>query len=184
MLKGAGLVAIAVVSGLIWFLIRHQDAPAKVADTPPQNTGAYTFTKVLGPVKSDDCAAKSSSDTKRFFQENPCQSLSRALYTTETGGKKVLVSVVLVGMPDSAKAKQLKTLTEQDGTGNVTDLVMDGTYKASGAPRVGGKTAAYAGQVSGANVTIVLAEFYGKHTDDDLLQRVAQDAVRLSADLK
>ena len=61
---------------------------------------------------------------------------------------------------------------------------MDGTYKASGAPRVGGKTAAYAGQVSGANVTIVLAEFYGKHTDDDLLQRVAQDAVRLSADLK
>ncbi|HKN51384.1 MAG TPA: hypothetical protein VJX66_02720, partial [Amycolatopsis sp.] len=37
-LKGAGLVAIAVVSGLIWFLIRHQDAPAKVADTPPQNT--------------------------------------------------------------------------------------------------------------------------------------------------
>jgi hypothetical protein len=144
----------------------------------------YTFTKVLGPVKADDCAAKSTGKTQAFFQENPCQSLARALYTTETGGKKVLVSVVLVGMPDSEKAKALETLTERDGTGNVTDLVSDGSYKASNAPRVGGSKAAYAGQVDGADVTIVLAEYYGKHTDDTLLKRIAADAVRLSSDLR
>lgn len=185
-LKGAGLVAIAVVSGLLWFLIRHEDAPAQAA--PPtgsqQSTGSYKFTQVAGPDKSADCAAKSYDETKKFFQDNPCSSLTRALYSTESGGAKALVSVVLVGMPDSDKAKALKALTEKDGTGNVTDLVKDGTYKASGAPRVSGADAAYSSSVDGTNVTIVLADFYGKHTDKALIERIADDALRLSADLR
>lgn len=184
LLRGAGLVAIAVVSGLLWFLIRHDSTPAEpVAQPPAQNSGQFQFTKVAGPERSDDCAAKSYGKTKDFFTDNPCQSLVRALYTTETGGAKALVSVVLVGMPDSAKAKQLKTLTEKDGTGNVTDLVRDKTFAGTGTPSVSGSDAAYASRVEGTNVTIVLADFYAKHKDKDLIEKIADDALRLSADL-
>jgi hypothetical protein len=184
LVKGGGLVAIAVISGLLWFLIRHDDTPAPpVAQPPAQNTGLFTFKQVAGPDKGDDCAAKSYGDTKKFFQDNPCRSLVRALYTTESGGAKALVSVVVVGMPDSTKAKALKTLTGQDGTGNVTDLVKDGSYAVSGAPKVSGSDAAYSSQVDGTNVTIVLADFYGKHTDKALIEKIADDAIRLSSDL-
>ena len=184
LLKGAGLVAIAVVSGLLWFLIRHDSTPeTPVAQPAAQNTGQFQFTQVAGPDKSDDCVAKSYGDTKGFFQDNPCQSLVRALYTTESGGAKALVSVVLVGMPDSAKAKALKTLTEKDGTGNVTDLVQDKTFTDAGAPRVSGTNAAYASKADGTNTTIVLADLYGKHTDKALIKKIADDALRLSAEL-
>lgn len=184
LLRGAGLVAIAVVSGLLWFLIRHDSAPDEpVAQPPAHTTGQYQFTLVAGPARSNECATKSYGKTHDFFQDNECQSLVRALYTTESGGAKALVSVVLVGMPDSTKAKALKTLTEQDGTGNVTDLVKDKTFAGSGAPSVSGTNAAYASKVDGTNTTIVLADFYAKHTDTTLLKKIADDALRLSADL-
>ncbi|SFW76177.1 hypothetical protein [Amycolatopsis australiensis] len=185
LLKGAGLVAIAVVSGLLWFLIRHDSTPEEpVAQPPAQNTGQFQFTQVAGPEKTTDCAAKSYGKTHDFFQDNPCQSLVRALYTTESGGAKALVSVVVVGMPDSAKAKALKALTEKDGTGNVTDLVKDKTFAGKGTPSVSGSDAAYASKVEGTNTTIVLADFYAQHTDETLLKKIAADALRLSADLK
>jgi len=184
LLKGAGLVAIAVVSGLLWFLIRHDSAPDEpVAQPPAQNTGQYKFTLVAGPAKTTDCVEKSYGDTKAFFQDSPCQSLVRALYTTESGGAKALVSVALVGMPDSSKAKALKALTERDGTGNVTDLVKDKTFAGSGTPSVSGKDAAYSSKVDGTNTTIVLADFYDKHKDEKLIESIADDALRLSADL-
>ena len=182
-LRGAGLVAIAVISGLLWFLIRHDSSPdGPTAQPPAQNTGQYQFTRVAGPVKTTDCAAKSYGKTKDFFQDNPCQSLVRALYTTESGGAKALVSVVLVGMPDSTKAKALKTLTEKDGTGNVTDLVRDKTFAAAGTPSVSGENAAYTSRVEGTNATIVLGDFYDKHRDKALIDKITKDALRLSAD--
>jgi hypothetical protein len=184
LLRGAGLVAIAVVSGLLWYLIRHDSASDEpVAQPPAQNTGQFQFTKVAGPDKGGDCTAKSYGRTKDFFQDNPCQSLVRALYTTESGGAKALVSVVVVGMPDSSKAKALKALTEKDGTGNVTDLVRDKTFAGTGTPSVSGSDAAYASKVDGTNTTIVLADFYAKHQDKDLIEKIADDALRLSADL-
>ncbi|WP_284749503.1 hypothetical protein [Amycolatopsis sp. RTGN1] len=185
MLRGAGLVAIAVVSGLLWFLIRHDSGPDEpVAQPPAQNTGQYQFTLVAGPSKSNECASKSYGKTHDFFQDNECQSLVRALYTTESGGAKALVSVVLVGMPDSTQAKALKTLTEQDNTGNVTDLVRDKTFAGSGVPSVSGSDAAFSSKVDGTNTTIVLADFYAKHKDKALIKKIADDALRLSADLK
>ncbi|MDQ7810211.1 hypothetical protein Q5425_41355 [Amycolatopsis sp. A133] len=184
LLRGAGLVAIAVVSGLLWFLIRHGSATDEpVAQPPAQNTGQFKFTKVAGPEKSADCAAKSYGDTKDFFTDSPCRSLVRALYTAESGGAKALVSVVVVGMPDSTQAKALKALTEKDGTGNVTDLVKDKTFAGTGTPSVSGSDAAYASTVDGTNTTIVLADFYDKHKDKNLIERIADDALRLSSDL-
>ncbi|MFF4596624.1 hypothetical protein ACQPXB_32065 [Amycolatopsis sp. CA-161197] len=183
LVRGAGLVVIAVVAGLIWFLIRHDSTPEPVAAQEPAKTNPFDYKLVEGPNKSTDCAAKAYDDTKKFFQTNPCTSLARGLYTVEYGDAKALVSVVKVSMPTAAQATQLKALTDQDGTGNVSDLVRDGTYKAAGAPKVSGDQAEYESQVTGTDVTIVLADFYAKHRDDVLLKRIATGALDLGADL-
>ena len=182
LLRGAGLVAIAVVAGLVWFLIRHDSTPEPVAQEPVK-TNPFDYKLVEGPNKSTDCAAKAYDDTKKFFQANPCSALARGLYTVKYGDAKALVSVVKVSMPTAAQAAQLKALTDQDGTGNVSDLVRDGTYKAAGAPKVSGDQAEYESRVTGTDVTIVLADFYAKHRDDVLLKRIATNALDLGADL-
>ncbi|KZB83647.1 hypothetical protein [Amycolatopsis regifaucium] len=182
-LRGAALVAIAVVSSLLWWLIRHEPETTPVADTPSKS-GQFQYTLIEGPQVTSDCVSKSYGDTKDFFTQTPCTRLSRALYTTETGGQKALVSVVLVTMPGEVTATQLKALTDKDGTGNVSDLVRDGTFKDQGAPKISGQDAAYDSHVTGPEVAIVLAGFYNKHKDKPVLERIATDALRLSGDLR
>ncbi|WP_326837993.1 hypothetical protein VSH64_20570 [Amycolatopsis rhabdoformis] len=182
LVRGAGLLVIAVVAGLVWYLIRHDSTPAPVAQEPVK-TSPFDYRLVEGPNKSADCAAKSYDDTKKFFQANPCGSLARGLYTVEYGDAKALVSVVKVSMPTAAQATALKALTDRDGTGNVSDLVRDGTYKAAGAPKVSGDQAEYESAVTGTDVTIVLADFYARHRDDVLLKRIATGALELGPNL-
>jgi hypothetical protein len=182
LLKGAGLVAVAVVSGLLWWLVRHE-TPQAVAQPPAQN-GEFAFTIANGPQVSTNCEENAYDKTKTFFADNPCQRLSRALYTTTSGGAKALVSVVLVTMPDAASANQLKALTDKDGTGNVNDLIKDGTAKIDGAPKIYKSQAQYDSRVNGSEVTIVMTDFFANHQDKALLQRIAFDALRLSDELR
>jgi hypothetical protein len=180
LLKGAGLVAIAVVSGLLWWLIRHE-VPTPVVAQQPQKTGQFEFTMVEGPKVSTNCEENSHGEVKKFFADTPCMRLSRALYETTYGGAKALISVVLVGMPDSDKAAALKKVTDADNTGNINDLVYDKTAKITGAPNIG--NGEYESRLGGTQVTIVLADFYDKHKDDALRLRIATEALTLSAKL-
>jgi hypothetical protein len=181
--KGAGLVAIAVVSGLLWYLIVHTDPPP-VADQQPSPTAGYDFVLAEGPVVATDCVAKSYGKTKQFFDDTNCKRLSRAIYTGKSDGRPVLVSVVLVTMPDAAKADQLKTLTDTDGTGNVTDLVKDGTYKTKGGLKLSDEAGQYQSSVSGDSITIVLAKFLDQHPDKVALAKVTAAALHLSSALR
>jgi hypothetical protein len=146
------------------------------------NGGAYDFTLAEGPVVSTDCASNSYGKTKAFFNDHPCSRLSRALYTTTSGGAKVLVSVMLVRMPDAGQAQQLKTLTDQDKTGNVNDLVRDGTSKIAGAPDLG--SGQYTSATDGPEATIVLAKFFDNRSAKPLLTQICADATRLAANLR
>lgn len=180
LLKGVALVCIAVVSGLLWWLVRHE--PPQSVPQPLAQTGEFAFTLVEGPQVSTNCEQNSYDETKTFFAGNPCKRLSRALYTTNSGGAKALVSVVLVTMPDAASAQALKAVIDRDGTGNVSDLVKDGTAKIEGAPKIyKGK---YSSRVNGSEVTIVLADFFANHQDTALRERIALDAFRLSGELR
>lgn len=161
----------------------HQD-PVQVADQQPSPTAGYDFVVVDGPIVSPECAALSYGKTKKFFGETNCKRLSRAIYTGTAEGKKVLVSVVLVTMPDAAKAKQLKTLTDTDGTGNISDLVRDGSYKTQGGLKLSDEAGQYQSSVSGADVTIVLAKFLDQHEDKPALAKVTAAALHLSAALR
>ncbi|MBB4682718.1 hypothetical protein [Amycolatopsis jiangsuensis] len=181
LLRGGGLVVIAVVAGLVWYLVRHDSTPEQPVAQPSAQSQGFAFELVEGPVKATDCADNSYSGAKKYFQENPCTSLSRALYTAPSGSAKALVSVAVVTMPTAAQATALKQLTDTDGTGNVSDLVRDGTYHGSGAPKLSGDKAEYESEATGTDVTIVLADFYAGHQDPALLQRIAKDALKLSA---
>ena len=84
-------------------------------------------------------------------------------------------------MPDAAQAQQLKAVTDTNGTGNVNDLVRDGTATLPRAPVVA--RGAYHSEVDGQQVTIVETNFFGEHSDDELLAEIAGDAARLSEHL-
>ncbi|OXM71941.1 MULTISPECIES: hypothetical protein [Amycolatopsis] len=176
-LKIAGLVAVAVVAGLVWWLVRGgsaEEAPP-AAQAPAKE---FQFTVTEGPVAATDCAANSYSQVKQFFAEHPCQRLSRALYTTASGASRALVSVAVVTMATPEEAQQLKKLADTDGTGNVNDLVRDGTAKIPGAPKLAGGD--YLSRVTGSSVTIVLSAFFDGHSDEATLQRISKEALDLA----
>lgn len=179
--KGVGLVAVAIVSGLVWWLIRHDDvAAANEAATQEQSAppaGEFQFSAVSEPVSVSDCVANSYGKIKDWFAEHPCTKLDRTLHVTDVEGKRALVSVALVTMPDQAQATQLKAITDTDNTGNVNDLVRDGSVQIPGAPNVA--QGEYQSKADGATVTIVEANFFDGHEDAALLPRIANDAVRL-----
>ena len=111
-----------------------------------------------------------------WYAERPCEQVVRGLYVTEEGDARALVSVVLVTMPDESLAQQLKAVTDTDGTGNVNDLVRDGTASLPRAPvMIPGQ---YHSEVEGREVTIVETDFFDEHTDPDLLHDISVDAAR------
>lgn len=171
---------VAVLSGLIWYLVRREPTPP----LPPPGTRAkeFSFAMLEGPVVSTNCAANSTGSVKKWFTSHPCQRLARGLYTTAYGNDQVLVSVALVNAADPAQAQQLKELVDQDGTGNIENLLDDGTANVPGAVK---KLAegTYASRVSGNQVTIVLSEFSDGHTDKAVLSRVDNEALDLADQL-
>ncbi|PXY27964.1 hypothetical protein BAY60_16590 [Prauserella muralis] len=187
LLRGAGLVAVAVVAGLIWGLLRTSGSGVEGQAEPtvtedPLTSGAFDYTVVAGPQRSTDCAGNAYGDVADWLASTPCSRLDRALYTTGSGEARALVSVVLVTMPDAGGARQLKAITDTEGTGNINDLVRDGTANLPGAPEVAGGE--YASTAEGSEVTIVEAAYFGERAADDTLARIAADALRLSAALR
>ncbi|TNC24087.1 hypothetical protein [Amycolatopsis alkalitolerans] len=177
LLKAMGLVAVAVVAGLVWWLIRHEPE-APVAQAPAKE---FSFTAAGGPVAGTDCAGKSTGEVRRWFADHACRKLTRALFTTNASGSKALVSVVVVTMPTDAGAGRLKALVDTDGTGNVLDLVHDGTARIAGAPALAGGE--YASHADGNRVTIVLSAFFDGRQDRATLGRVNTEALDLATRL-
>lgn len=70
-----------------------------------------------------------------------------------------MVSVSRVTTADDATARELRALTDRNGSGNVSDLLREGvTY--DGAP-AGLRSAQYASAVSGSTVTVVESAWSG-----------------------
>ncbi|TQN44004.1 hypothetical protein FHU33_3481 [Blastococcus colisei] len=131
-----------------------QEAGPEVGDT--QLVGGTSFT--VEAVQVDDtCAGHAYGDTAAFLAATDCTGLSRALYSAEVEGAPVVVSVVRVRMPDTGVARELQTLTDRNGSGNVSDLLREGVrYPGSPAELSG---AEYASAVSGSAVTIVESDW-------------------------
>lgn len=181
--RGLALFAISVVSGLLWLLI-DPGGGDKVADDksspdqPPQ--GRYEFITKKWEQGDGNCGDVSTEKIAEFFEQHPCQHLTRALYiTTLNNGERVLTSVVTAKMPTAASASQLEKLTTRNGTGNIEDLVSAGRPVPDDYPDLDGDLG-YASQQQGRLVVIgESAYFRNPNRDDARLKGVTVDALRL-----
>lgn len=188
-LKGLGLLGIAVVSGLLWFLIRNNPAKPHQADNtpPPAPTGKYQFDPFQGQTTVSDCAAHSTGAVANFLKNDSCTSLTRSLYTTTLDGtQKVATSVAVVQMTSQGEAESLKSVSDEDNSGHVKDLIEDGVATIPDGPS-SLQLAGYESKVKGDKLIIVMTEYADKTMDassnlnkkstDDTLKAVSTDAI-------
>lgn len=195
LLRGLGLVAVAVISGLVWWYINN-DTPQAASTDPPatqQVAGEFAFTphqQVPQPRKDSTCPEHAYGDIQKFLAQTRCQQLTRGLYTTTTkDGRTVLTSVAVVRMASDEDAKKLREKADSDNTGNVKDLIREGVVKVPNLKSLSKADGYYAVQ-QGSNVIIVESDFdpasKAKTTpaeqDEPLLDRICKDAVRLGKD--
>jgi hypothetical protein len=184
-LKGLGLLGVALVSGLLWYLVRNNPAPAGTTLTPQttQQTGVYQFQGYHETTTETDCAAHSTDRVHTFFTQHPCQSLLRSLYTTTlVNGQKVITSVAVVQMNNLANARAMRAVSDGNGTGHVKDLVEDGVVIPGGPSEL--QDAGYFSTIKGNRVVIVMTEFVEGDLDqratltnaDAALRAVSKDA--------
>ncbi|WP_026197395.1 hypothetical protein [Sciscionella marina] len=183
--KLVALVAIAVVSGVIWWLANRdgsgqdpeQAAGQSNAGTPGSSAANKPrFERVGGPVDGDDCRKRSYGTAKKYFKEHNCAALHQVLYASETERGKVLSSVSTVTMASPGDANGLKRLTDSDGTGNVTDLVTAGVRLPGGPKTV--KGSGYASKVRGNTMIVVESGFFASSQHGDaFLTKVSKAAL-------
>jgi hypothetical protein len=189
-LRAAGLVAVAVVSGLVWFYVTNDSTstPTNGADqsSTQEPEGVYPFRShedMPNPDRVDSCADHAYGDTQKFLKTNKCDHLSRQLFVTEVDKRTVYASVSVIVMRDAATADELRQLTDLDGRGNVNDVLRDGVVTIDGLNTLGGH-GGYKSRQTGKEVVIIEADFAPKdkssNKDDPILDEVCEDALRLA----
>ncbi|MFD7656448.1 hypothetical protein ACFV4N_20965 [Actinosynnema sp. NPDC059797] len=188
-LKGVGLLGVAVLSGLVWLLVKPSGETTTTPTTTSTPAGQFAFTKspqVPEPLRDSDCASHAYGETRTFLTKTPCQQLTRALYTTTTpDGATVYTSVSVVRMKTAEDAAALKDLTNRNGTGNVNDLIKDGAVEVPGMTTLG--NGGYASDQRDREVIIIESDT-AKHGPNEtehnhLMKKISFDALRLAADL-
>jgi hypothetical protein len=194
-LRIAGLVAVAVVSGLAWYYINNDDTstPTTAGDqtTEQQPDGVYQFTAhddMPSPERDSNCAKHAYDDVQKFLQDTPCDHLARQLFVAEVDERVIYVSVSVVTMSTEDEAAELRTLTDTNGSGNVSDVVRDELVRIDGLDRLSAHDG-YKSKQSGRDVIIVEADFDpddqsdDEKTDEELLDSVCEDALRLGPEV-
>ena len=191
-LRAAGLVAVAVVSGLIWFYITDDSGSTPSDGAGQSGTQAPPSVYKFEPHKDmprpdtvDDCAKHAYDATRTFLTNTPCDHLSRQLFVADYKGRTVYTSVSVVVMRDADKADQLRQLTDKNGSGNVSDVVRDGVVKIDGLKTLSANDG-YKSKQTGKEVVIVESDFAPKDrsgdktADQDALDDVCEDALSLA----
>lgn len=174
--RGLGLVAVAVVSGLLWLAVKPDSAGPPGGSEQPTK---YDFALLQQVEGLQGCADVSNGRIKQYLKQHPCQHLTRALYTTKLpDGQQVLSSVTTVLMPDADSAARLNALTTKDKTGNINDLVDDGSIGTERYPKLG--DAGYDSAAQGNLVAIGDSAYFGKRSQDGdpQLREVTAEALK------
>ena len=185
--KALALVGVAVVSGFVWWVLQPSDPVDQPVAKPQKTAGEYEFTTVPElpePVKDSDCAAHATSQTQAFFKTTPCVQLTRAFYTAKLpNGSTVYSSVSVVKMKTADEARQLRELTQKDGTGNVKDLVLDKAISVP--PLTTLANGGYASEQRDQLVVIVESDSPTRAADalahNKEMKKVSADAIRLAS---
>lgn len=192
----AGLVAVALLSGFLWAYLQGDGGGGGGGETPGGGdpnaqdvpAGRFEFSAHEGmtePKVDTDCAANSRDKVKRFFENNPCVKLTRALYTSTPPGQDKLVYtwVAVVEMDSPEQASRLYDLAHEDGSGNVTDPLLAGLVDVEGVGKYGLGTGGYFSQRNDSSVIIVESDWMPSEKrnqeENKFLEEVSADAVRL-----
>jgi hypothetical protein len=190
LLRGLGLVGVAVVSGMLWWLIQQGGNSPASDNTATTGTakpaGKYTFAKapeLPDTVRDSNCEEHSYNKVKTFFRDHKCVGLTRQLYTADINGRKTYTSVSVVQMGNAQDAQALENLTRQNDTGNVIDVLKDKGVKVTNLKSLTG--GGFAAKTTGQTVIIVESDFEGgsKDPDEPVLDGVSEDALRLGDEL-
>ncbi len=102
--------------------------PPTPAAPPVGTTQLVDGTRFTLQAVADDstCVGHAYGEIAAFFATTDCTGLSRALYSAQVDGGPAVVSVARVRMPDTARARDLRALTDANGSGNVSDLLREG----------------------------------------------------------
>ncbi|MFD9705378.1 hypothetical protein [Lentzea sp. NPDC059081] len=185
--KALALVGVAVVSGFVWWVLQPSEPVDQPISQPQKTAGEFEFTSVAQlpePVKDSDCAAHASGQTQTFLKTTPCLQLTRAFYTAKLpDGRVVYSSVSVVKMRTADEARQLRELTQKDGTGNVKDLVLDKAISVP--PLTTLANGGYASEQRDQEVVIVESDSPVKGADalahNKEMKKVSADAIRLAS---
>jgi hypothetical protein len=172
----AGILAVAVLVAGGWLILRDGPGGSGTGTAARSSSaGATAPGPAVGSVQTIDgvdftvqavdsestCVGHAYGDTAGFFTSTDCTGLSRALYSTDVGGKPVVLAVSRVRMPTAAGARDLQSLTDRNGSGNVSDLLREGVrYTGSPAQLT---DAEYSSALSGTTVTIVESAYVNQN---------------------
>jgi hypothetical protein len=169
-LSAAVLVAVVVLAALLVGMLGGGDGDAAtqeapVASGPPAPAAPAGPTPgtsivvdgrafVLREVRAEDtCVGNAYGEVASFFEAGDCAGLVRALWSTDVGGRPVVVSAAAVDMGEAPGARDLRALADRDGSGNVSDLLREGVRYPGAPEELAG--AEYASAVEGNRVTVV-----------------------------
>ena len=183
-------VSLIVLFGLLTFS-GHSSSPKSIG-TSAADTAAATAPSTsptagspAGWVEqaSDDqtnCVAHSYGQVQIFFAKTACSSLHRTLSTTEQGGRSVVIAESVVTFDTEAKAARYLVLVTADGTGNISDLLREGTRYPGSPSKL--PTAAFASRRDGTRVLVAEAAYVegASGPQDPRLQAVANRVVGAS----
>nr|WP_207630755.1 MULTISPECIES: hypothetical protein [unclassified Actinopolyspora] len=183
-IRGLVLVLVAVLSGVLWLMVKPSETRSTSESPATQQAGPsteYDFEKYVADEPAN-CADNSTAKIAEFFAGTACSHITRALYTTRLhNGERVLTSVVTVLMPDAASAAKLEKLATQNATGNIEDLVTAGSQVPEGYPDLS-HDYGYASTHEGRLVVIGESSYFHRSgRDDGRLKHVTSDALKLGA---
>ncbi|MFL6094419.1 MAG: hypothetical protein ACJ71Y_03115 [Blastococcus sp.] len=191
----AGVVAVAVLAVGGWLVLhRGPDGSGSGAAAGSTSAASSAGGPAVGAVQTVDgvdftveavdtettCVGHAYGDTANFFADHDCTGLSRALYSTEVGGQPVVVATSRVRLADAATARDLRTLTYRNGTGNVSDLLREGVRYTGSPSQL--SDAEFSSAVSGTTVTIVETAWVDQDAKGsaDVIDKLADQALALA----
>jgi hypothetical protein len=181
------IVSLLVLAGLVLFKgsksteAKTSTTPsASVTDSASSQAPAQTLPDGWIQQAADDqtnCSAHAYGKIKDFLKATRCTSVHRYLATTNQGGRMVIVAASTVTFANATQARRYLDIVTSDGTGNINDLLREGTT----VPGVGDQLppAAFASKQDGARVFVAEAAYTDGHSDNSNanLKSLAQKAV-------
>ncbi len=192
-LAGWLAVSLIVLVGLLRFDNRNSGHHAGPRSSASATTGAGSPTTTApsstatGAVPAgwqlraaDDqtnCAAHAYGRVQVYFAQTPCSALHRSLFSTTSDGRDVVVAASTVTFASSAQAAEYLRLVTSDGTGNVNDLLREGSRYPGSPSKL--PTSAFASRQDGTRVLVAEAGYADGPSSfaDAALQAAARKAV-------